>query len=226
MYEMILIDVDNTLLDFTKAEDMAIRKTLEHFGYQLNEQEIDLYKTINKGLWMQFEQKQITKEALLEKRFSDFFSILKVDCPNPVSINEYYLKQLSNSNDLMPYALETLRGLSLHAKIYAVTNGVYQTQMRRLDGSKIKDYFSEIFVSESIGCSKPESGFFDFVFKKLNNPEKTKVLMVGDSLSADIIGGLNYGIDTCWYNPKGEKTSLKPTYIIGDLRQLLDINII
>lgn len=228
MYNIILIDIDNTLLDFDKAEDRAIKVSLNKFGINPTPYVVSRFKEININLWKEFELGKISKDRLLEKRFEDLFTLLKNEdyLKNNISrsINIHYLNELSMSSDLMPNAYEVLKELSNYTKIYPVTNGVYNTQMNRINNSLIKDYFSKIFISEKIGIQKPEKGFFDFVFQDLNIKNKDSVLLVGDSLTADIIGGINYGIDTCWYNPQDlPNVNCQPKYIIKDLKELLKI---
>lgn len=226
MYEFILMDIDNTILDFSAAETRAIKSTFSRFNVKYNDDLIKQFKSINSKLWQEYELGNISKERLMEKRFTDLFMKIPNYVPTSSSkeINIFYLNELTLGSELMPNAIETLQKLSRTSKIYPVTNGVYNTQMKRINGANIKQYFQDIFISERIGIQKPEAGFFDFVFQRLGNPSKNKVLLVGDSLSADIIGGIRYGLDTCWYNPKKEEGTLHPTFEITDLLQLLIIN--
>lgn len=228
MYEILLMDIDNTLFDFDKAEDKAIHIALKHYDIEPTDEVVNTFKTINKGLWKKFELGEITKERLLAQRFEELFAYFKKDehLERNISseVNTYYLSKLADSSDLMPYAYEVLESLSKRCKIYPVTNAVYKTQIKRINNSTVKDFFSGVYISEVIGIQKPYKGFFDFVFNDLKIEDKSKVLLVGDSLGADIIGGINYGIDTCWYNPKGiDSNGVKPTYEIKCLKELLEI---
>lgn len=228
MYEILLMDIDNTLFNFDMAEDKAIHVALAHYDIEPTDEVVNKFKVINKGLWKQFERGEITKERLLAKRFEELFAFLNRQdhLKNNISneVNTYYLSKLSDSSDLMPFAYEVLEELSKSKKIYPVTNAVYKTQVKRINNSTVKDFFSGVYISESIGIQKPYKGFFDYVFEDLKILDKSKVLLVGDSLTADIIGGINYGIDTCWYNPKGlDSNGVKPTYEIKCLKELLEI---
>lgn len=228
MYEILLMDIDNTLFNFDMAEDKAIHVALAHYDIEPTSEVVSKFKSINKGLWKQFERGEITKERLLAKRFEELFVFLNRQdhLKNNISneVNTYYLSKLSDSSDLMPFAYEVLEELSKNKKIYPVTNAVYKTQVKRINNSTVKDFFSGVYISESIGIQKPYKGFFDYVFEDLKILDKSKVLLVGDSLTADIIGGINYGIDTCWYNPKGlDSNGVKPTYEIKCLKELLEI---
>lgn len=228
MYEILLFDIDNTLLNFDLAEEKAIHVALTHYDIEPTLEVVSKFKEINKQLWKKFELGKITKERLLEKRFEELFEFLGniKYLENNISreINTYYLNQLANSSDLMPDAYEVLNELSKSHKIYLVTNGVTKTQTKRINNSSIKKFFNGIYISETIGIQKPYKGFFDYVFADLKIKDKKKVLLIGDSLTADIIGGINYGIDTCWYNFKTQESKdIRPTYEIKSLKELLDI---
>lgn len=230
MYKILLIDLDNTLLDFDLAQRKALVKTLEKYGVEPSNENVELFRKINTFYWEEYEKGNITKPELLVRRFDEFFSIFKLkrDCEEA---NTSFLLELSYGSDIIENADVVLEKLFSKVDIYAVTNGVYNTQKRRVEESGLRKYFSDIFVSEKIGYQKPRKEFFDFVFESLSNKYdinninnlKEKTIVVGDSLSADIIGGIEYGIDTCWYNPKGKTTDLKPTYIIDNILNLLDI---
>ena len=228
MYEILLVDIDNTIFNFDIAEDKAIHIALKHYNIDPTEDIVKKFKEINESLWRQFELGNITKEKLLEKRFEDLFVFLenKEYVSNNISkdINKYYLTQLASSSDLMPNAYECLKQLAKSHKIYPVTNGVYNTQTKRINNSIVKEFFSRIYISEQIGIQKPHKEFFDYVFNDLKIKDKSKVLLIGDSLTADILGGINYGIDTVWYN-YNQKTSsnIKAKYEINDLLELIDI---
>ena len=228
MYDILLVDIDNTIFNFDIAEDKAIHVALKHNDIEPTDEVVNKFKTINKALWKKFELGEITKERLLAQRFEELFAFLgKMEhLKNNISseVNAYYLNQLSNSSDLMPDAYEVLEELSKTHKIYPVTNAVYKTQTKRINNSTVKQFFNGVYISEVIGVQKPYQGFFDFVFNDLKITDKSKVLMVGDSLIADIVGGINYGIDTCWYNHKNaDSQGVKPTYEIKSLKELLNI---
>lgn len=226
MYKILLIDLDNTLLDFDLAQKKALIKTLEKYGVDPTDENVELFRKINTYYWEEYEKERITKKELLVRRFIDFFTKfnLKRDCEEA---NTSFLLELSYGSDIIENADVVLESLFSRVDIYAVTNGVYNTQKRRVEESGLKQYFTDIFVSEKIGYQKPKKEFFDFVFDSLKSKygeiNKEEVIIVGDSLSADIIGGIEYNIDTCWYNPKGKTTDLKPTYVISNILDLIDI---
>ncbi|MBQ6816989.1 MAG: YjjG family noncanonical pyrimidine nucleotidase, partial [Bacilli bacterium] len=197
MYDILLVDIDNTIFNFDIAEDKAIHVALKHYDIEPTDEVVNKFKTINKSLWKKFELGEITKERLLAQRFEELFAFLgKMEhLKNNISseVNAYYLNQLSNSSDLMPDAYEVLEELSKTHKIYPVTNAVYKTQTKRINNSTVKQFFNGVYISEVIGVQKPYQGFFDFVFNDLKITDKSKLLMVGDSLIADIVGGIKYG---------------------------------
>ena len=186
MYKALLVDLDNTLLDFNKAEERALTTTLLRYGLNDTKEIKEEFKKINSKYWMLFEKGEISKEDLLVQRFKDFFEKY---IPNPKAkeINTFYLNQLAESGDLVVHALETLETIKGKVKIYPVTNGGYNTQVRRLEKSGLNKFFEKIFVSEKIGYQKPKKEFFDYVFNNIEY-NKDEVLLLGDSLKADILG--------------------------------------
>ncbi len=228
MYKAILFDIDNTLFNFDNAEDYAIHETLKHFNINDSSEVCKMFKKINLDLWHEYEKGLITKPELLKKRFEklfDYFSINNKEelCKISSDINVYYLSCLSNNSDLMPNCLEMIKEVSKYVKIYSVTNGVTNTQLKRINNSLIKDYFNDYFISEQIGYQKPYKEFFDYVFNHIDI-KKEECLLVGDSLSADIKGAIDYGIDSCFYNIKGiDYTGINPKYVIKDLLEIIDI---
>lgn len=221
MYKALLVDLDNTLLDFNKAEDRALTNTLLQYGLKDTKEIKEEFKTINVKYWNLFEKGEITKEELLVRRFKDFFEKY-IQNPNAKEINSYYLNQLAESGDLVEHAYEMLDEIKNTVKIYPVTNGVYNTQVKRLERSGLNKFFEKVFVSEKIGYQKPKKEFFDYVFKNIPY-KKEEVLLLGDSLTADIIGGIDYGIDTCWFNPNHLKSTLKYTFAIDDLLDVIEL---
>lgn len=235
-YKIYLFDLDNTLLDFEAAAEKSIRITLSHFGVNPTDDVVNEYKGINSYYWMEFEKGRIKKEELLVRRFKDFFSKYLDEDHNSrlysdeSEVNDFYLNQLSMCNDMMPNALELVSKLKdKDVKIYVVTNGVCKTQERRLRTCPLSKYFDDVFISELIGYQKPKKEYFDYVFKAIKKDlnvdeiDKREVLIVGDSIGADILGGQNYGLDTCWYNPKNQKSDVNPTYNILDLLDILEL---
>lgn len=225
MYKVILIDIDDTLLDFDKAETAALIDTLEKYNIKYDEHVIKDYKRINLDYWHKFEKGLTTIPELMIDRFRDFLSIHKIESLDKTKdINEYYLSRLNEKNDIIPDACEVIRELQKKYQVYPASNGVGETQVRRIETSQLKGLFSKYYISGFIGNRKPEKAFFDYIFNDLNGVKKEEFLMVGDSLSSDIQGGINAGIDTCFFNHRGKAVKdVKPTYEIKELKELLEI---
>lgn len=225
-YNTILLDADDTLLDFAKSEALALEKSLGNHNLPYSPRTDALYQSINRELWAAFEQQLVTKEALMETRFALLFKAMGIydqDDLESVAFNREYLENLGDGTFLMEHAEEACRQLTaLGCKLYIVTNGVSRTQHRRINRSAIEPYLSGLFVSEDSGSQKPMKEYFDYVFQRIPNFNPSQTLMVGDSLSSDIKGGANAGLSTCWYNPT-HKPNLNgpiPTYEIEDLLEL------
>lgn len=224
MYSHILFDMDDTILDFQKAQFVSIKYVLAKYNIPYSDDIYHLYKNINHNLWGQFDEGKMSKDTVQQERFTRFFKTLGEDIDGQQA-NIFYQDALAGQTWLIPYAKEICKKLSQNHTLSIVTNGVGMTQKKRFSSSEISPYFSNILISEDIGIAKPDKRFFDEVFKVINCAEKSQILWVGDSLSSDIQGANNAGIDCCWFNPKCAKLDrpLQITYTITDLRQLSDI---
>lgn len=201
-YQTILFDVDETLLDFNAAQENALRKAFENHNYLLDDAVKASYHEINHGLWDQYEKGSITKQEVIYSRFVKLFEKLGIK-GDGVLFEDEYQELLGQGHELMEEAIEVLETLSNTHDLYVVTNGVSKTQRSRLKASKIENYMKDIFISEETGYQKPMKEYFDYCFARIPNLDLDKTIIVGDSLSSDILGGNNAGIDTCWFNPKG-----------------------
>ena len=221
-YYCILFDADNTLLDFDAAESKALADTLRAYGIEPDAETVQTYRTINEELWHQLEKGQIRREKLMAERFTRFLKAVNA-AGSGVEMNRFYLEQLSTHPDLAaPNVLDVLRELSEVATLAVVTNGFERVQTRRAVESGILDYMEDVFVSEKMDSEKPNRKIFDAALRTLGVENREHVLMVGDSLSSDIQGGVNAGLDTCWYNPGHAENPGKvcPTYEIANLEEL------
>ena len=221
-YYCILFDADNTLLNFDAAENKALAETLVNYGIEPDAETVQTYRTINEELWRQLEKGQIRREKLFGERFSRFLKAINA-AGDGVEMNRYYLEQLSTHPDLMsPEVLDVLRELSEVATLAIVSNGAQKVQTRRLAESGVMNFMEDVFISEKMGCEKPNARIFDAALRALGVENREHVLMVGDSLSGDIQGGSNAGLDTCWFNPSHNENPGKvcPTYEIETLEEL------
>ena len=224
-YYCILFDADNTLLNFDAAENKALTETLVNYGIEPDAETVQTYRTINEELWRQLEKGQIRREKLFGERFSRFLKTIDA-AGDGVEMNRFYLEQLSTHPDLMnAEVLDVLRELSEVATLAIVSNGAQMVQTRRLAESGVMNFMEDVFISEKMGCEKPNARIFDAALRALGVENREHVLMVGDSLASDIQGGSNAGLDTCWYNPNHAENPGKicPTYEISNLEELYQL---
>ena len=224
-YRYLLFDADDTLFDFLKAEHQAIIETLRHFSLPDDEETIALYSRLNAALWLKFDHGEITRAKLLVQRFEELLEALGRDGIDPAQVNQCYMYALAKGHFPFPGAAELCRDLhGMGYELAIITNGASIPQHGRLDNSPLRQYWKEIFISDDMGCQKPQPEYFDRVCEGMGiSPEDRKyALIIGDSLSSDIRGGLNAGIDTCWYNPRGKAAdpSIPATYEVRNFEEL------
>lgn len=220
-YNVLFIDADDTLLDFQKCEFCAIENTFKKYDLIFNEEVFSIYKKHNHTLWSAFERGEITKPEILNRRFRETFAELGY-LDVPTSFEEEYQLALGDGGYIIEGVDEVLHKLSEHCAIYVLTNGVSTTQHSRLKKSGLLPYIKGVFISEELGSQKPQKEYFDAVLKVLEIEDKSSILMIGDSLGSDIQGGINAGIDTCWYNPQNKHSDL-PLYEIHSMNELVDL---
>ncbi len=221
-YQWIFFDADDTLFDFKKSAHHAMKNTLAHYKINPPPDYYQIYKDINHEAWSAFERKEITAEELRFIRFDKFLKAIG-EYRDPLEMNSHYLYQLSQTKFMINGARKIIEELlETGRRLCLITNGLKEVQRPRIAKAEIGGYFEAIVVSDEIGVSKPHSGFFEHAFSEIGHPEKETVIVVGDSLSSDIQGGNNYGLDTCWYNPekKDNISGHSPTYEIHQLEHL------
>ncbi len=223
-YQYLLFDADNTLFDFDQTAKDAFAATFTAFGMTQEAHHFEQYIQISQQCWRDFEAKKIDQDTLRRVRFELFFEAAKI-MGDALQFNQQYLQNLIHHSSLLEGAYELMQ--QLHGKIpmAIITNGLKEIQRHRLNHTGLTPFFEAIVVSDEIGVSKPHAPFFDHTFEQINFPKKSEVLVIGDSLSSDIRGGHNYGLDTCWFNPKGLENNMEiqPTYEIGELEELHDL---
>lgn len=220
-YNLVLFDADDTLFNYDKAEKSALKKAFEHHKFEYCDDIRNRYREINSCVWKEFENGRIDKAGLQTKRFKNLLEEYDLNA-DAGHFNSIYLDFLAEGASLIDGALEVCRELSLHCTLAIATNGIARVQKSRLKNSAIEPYIKHIIVSEDAGYQKPHQGFFEYAFNVCGHQGKDKAIIVGDSLNADIKGGADFGIATCWYNPIGviESSGLKIDYEIKDLREL------
>ena len=201
MIKFVLFDLDDTLLDFHKAEAAAIKKTFSHIGIPTDDGTVARYSEINASQWRRLEKGEISREQVLLKRFDILFDELGVRIPSEMARKTYeYL--LGVGHYFIDGAPEVLNALHGKYRLYIVSNGTANVQDRRLHSADMERYFDGVFISERVGHNKPNKAFFDACFAGIDGFDRDSALIVGDTLSSDILGGINAGIKTCWFNPK------------------------
>ena len=224
MIEFLFLDLDDIILDFQKAEHIAISKTLRHFGLEPEEAVLSRYTVINIAHWQMLERKELTREEVVVGRFRQLFREYGIEV-DPVKVARRYEDDLSIGHYFLPGALEAVQKLSQSYKLYLASNGTAKVQAGRLASANISPYFQEIFVSQEIGANKPDKLYFDRCAQKIPGFDPNKAMMVGDSLTSDIQGGINAGMKTVWVNPKHKPhpEHIVPDYEIESLSQLPEL---
>jgi YjjG family noncanonical pyrimidine nucleotidase len=223
-YTWLWFDADGTLFDFDQAEGIALEQAFQSLDAPFDGECLAAYRRINQQLWQALERRTITSDVLPVRRFELLLEALQLPC-SPAQLSAAYLEQLALRAELVDGALEVLHALRDRYRFAIVTNGLQAVQRSRLDRSPIREYIAELIISEEVGAAKPRPDFFEAAFARLGYPDKSEVLLIGDSLTSDMQGGVGYGLATCWYNPSGDPRpdDLPITHEITHLRDLLEI---
>lgn len=227
MIKYLLWDIDATLLNFKKAEYFAMREGFREFNIAIDESEIKNYNLINDKYWKRLEKGEITRETVLHGRFREFFDGLNIEYNDKLiyDFNKFYQVALGNNIFFNDNAKETLKALEKTYKQYAITNGSIVAQKGKLKKSGLDKIFDGVFISEEMGIDKPNKEFFDIVFENIGSTDTREYLLVGDSLTSDILGANNAGIKNIWYNPEKKEKNLDVivNFTIYDLREVVEI---
>lgn len=223
-YRFLLLDADDTLLDFDKDMEQAFQTTYQAcFGGQrsYSPQLLEQYEACNNRWWAKLERGECTKSQLFQGRFADFLAETGLT-GEPAAVNQAYFDNLALGGALLPGALELVRDLAQAYLLYIVTNGNAKSQMSRLERSGLLPSIQQVFVSEEAGAAKPDKRYFDYVFAHIPGFEKEAALLIGDSLTSDMQGAQNAGIDSLWYSPQGGEAplGLSVTYRAADFQDI------
>ncbi len=226
MIKTLLWDIDGTLLDFGKSEEYGIRKCFEIFSLgECTDEMLSRYSVINRKYWEKLERNELTKPEVLRGRFVEFFSTEGIEFDKIDEFNLEYQYRLGDKVFFCDNGLETVEFLKGKVKQYAVTNGTFVAQDRKLKQSGLDKIFDGVFISDKIGFEKPSMEFFDAVQSEIGKFNQDEVMIIGDSLTSDIRGGNNVGILCCWYNAHGgeNRDNLRVDYEITDVSEVLEI---
>lgn len=226
MIKTLLWDIDGTLLDFGKAEEYGIKKCFEIFGLgECTDEMLSRYSKINRKYWEMLEKGELTKAQVLRGRFEEFFESENIPFDKIDDFNLEYQYRLGDKVFFCDNGLETVTALKGKVRQYAVTNGTFVAQQRKLTQSGLIDIFDDVFISDKIGFEKPSIEFFDAVEKKIGKFERNEVVIIGDSLTSDMRGGNNANILCCWYNPHKVENQydIKIDFEIDNISQILEI---
>ena len=235
-YKLVLIDLDDTLFDYPKTEKTAFRNTFEELGFfveselgnakkeEIYEKIKDRYKDVNLQLWKDLEKGAVDKDRLKVVRFEKIIEEFDLKY-NPYKMSELYLKKLGEGIFPFEAAEKLCKYLHSKYKVGIVTNGIKEVQHSRIENSKIAKYIDKIIISDEVGVNKPDKRIFEYAMNYFEIMDKSEVIMIGDSLGADIKGGQNAGIDTCWVNLRNNvnNTGIVPKYEVRKLEELFEI---
>ena len=203
-YTTLYFDLDNTILDFTATEHNAVEQLLKLHNLPVSDEIIAKYSAINQSWWERFEKGEIEKSQIFEGRFKTFIEFYGFKASSEKMAADYF-GLLASGHDVIDGAEAVLKYVKNNGYTVCITtNGISKTQYRRIAESGLKRYFDYVFVSEQAGHQKPEKEYFDYVMANSPEKDKSKIIVIGDSQSSDILGGINFGVDTCWLNPKGQ----------------------
>lgn len=221
---ILLFDLDNTILDFDKAEAIALSKTLREFGLEPTEHILSRYNKINKRHWEMLEDGLVTRAQVLVGRYEELFREFGID-QDGAPVAKCYENHLSEGHHFLPGAEALLDELYGKYDMYIVSNGSAVVQEGRLKSSGIGRYFKDIFISELVGYDKPSLKFFEACFARIPDFSRDKAIIIGDSLTSDIRGGKNAGIKTCWFNPESlpGRADIQPDYVVDSLQSLPEL---
>ena len=198
--KVVLVDIDNTLLDFNKCARVALKAALEQNGFAYTDDMYPVFERENNAIWKELEQGLLNRDELHAQRFCRILKALGLDESRGIAVEEVFQKEVGEGAEHVTGALEALKHISARYPVYAASNARQERQVKRLQKAGMMPYIKAVFSSEDLGANKPAAAFFDGVMARLPGIAPADCVIIGDSLSADILGGKNYGIKTIWYN--------------------------
>lgn len=222
MIKNVFFDLDDTIFDFHKAEQIALKKTLEYFGVPSDADTLNKYHEINIAHWKRLERGELTREQVKVGRYETLFEELGIDDIDARSVTRYYESMLAIGHYFIDGAPQMLDSIFQKYSLYLVSNGAKKVQDGRLKSSGIEKYFKAIFISETVGFDKPDIRFFEKCFSQVPDFNKSESIIIGDSLTSDILGGKNCGIKTVWFNSNNVEngTEIVPDFEIHNLSEV------
>lgn len=219
-YDWILFDADETLYSFNSFQ--GLKPMLARYGIEFTREDYDKFQAVNQPLWVAYQNKEITAQELQITRFT---KLAEQTGQDPLKLNQELMAEMAMVSQPLENTFATLEILSSKVKMGIITNGFKSLQQKRLDNTNTAQFFELVVVSEEVGVAKPDRKIFDYAFERMGLPDKSRILMVGDTLASDILGGNQSGIDSCWFNPhqKPNDTEIQPTYEIHSMLDLIPI---
>lgn len=224
MIKAVLIDVDNTLLDFNKCAESSIKRAFSEKNIEYTPEVFSAFTRINDALWVQIEKGLLTRAEHAKIRWNRIFSELNIKLDG-IEFEKIFIKHLDESDVPVENAESILKYLSAKYPIYAASNGTQQQQTKRLEKAGLLKYINAVFTSEKMGAHKPNAGFFENCLKELPVLGKSDIMLIGDSLEADIKGAVDFGIKCCWFNYFGleKPKDISPDYTVDSLLDIKEI---
>ena len=221
MIEFLFLDLDDTILDFHKAERIALSKTLRDFSLEPTDEVLTRYHIINAQHWRRLERREIDRQEVLVGRFRVLFAELGMEI-DAGAVMKAYERNLSMGHYFLPGALEAVQSLHKKYRLFLASNGTAVVQHSRLQSAGLYPYFEQVFISQEVGFDKPSGEYFAACFARIPGFRPESAMMAGDSLTSDMLGGLNAGMHTCWITPASTpaRADIVPEYRLESLAQL------
>ncbi len=223
-YDWLYFDLDNTLLDFDRSSILSFYNLFEKLEVDISETDYQRYKEINHEVWMELEKGNISPDVLKIKRWDLYLKEQKLAF-DPVEVNDAYFEHIKYNPVWVEGAEALIEKLKYDFQLCLITNGLTEVQLPRLELTGLDKIFKPIIISQQIGVAKPDVAFFEKAHELTDFPTKEAILVIGDTLTSDIRGGIDFGVDTCWYNHRGieNKTEYHATQVISTMSALEDI---